>query len=1132
MFEQIAIGVVIGLWIAWMWLRQGESLSKAQGLKAANLDVDDDVDSDTAKPSLNDLYAQAQKIEVFLNQTAHPRDLLENEDFIGGVEMLMHPDFEMSELVSYGIGDNLAIACMALVALKQRSEFEDANEEVIDALNRIYAWPLYFALRALKPAPGLSLTGAVISQAVEWWVSNMPFVNMLKPYLEEQLEQGDVPSFGERLDNLSSEQLSHIEQLLGLLGIEQLQPLTKEIIACQRTRVDVSALSAIGQVWEIDRDHGPIIEHPALKRVLKEMEATLLEAPRRSILLTGEPGVGKTTLYTVFAKHCQQVGWTIFEAGSTEILAGQSYVGQLEARMQELFKNLAGNRKVLWIIPSFHELLFAGWHRDNPRSVLDMLMPHLEGGDLKIIGETEPEAYERLIQRKPQIRAVLQRIQLHPMDSEESLAIARSWNNACREQEIAGPISEEILEEAFFLAQQYLDKAAAPGNLIDFLKLAQLTDHDPHDPLTIDDLYDSLSQLTGLPSNILDDREGLDLDGLKDLFQTRVLGQPEAVDCLVERVAMIKAGVNDPSRPAGVFLFVGPTGTGKTEIAKTLAEFLFGSSERMIRFDMSEFMSENSLSRLLGNQEDLTGTRALVNQIRKQPFSVILLDEFEKAHPNVWDLFLQVFDDGRLTDRRGNTADFRHSIIILTSNLGAMVPTGSHVGFSGDRKTFSASNVTRAVSTTFRPEFLNRIDRTVVFRPLSKKVVRDILLRELKNVLQRRGLRSRAWAVEWEDTALEFLLDKGFTTSLGARPLKRAIERYLLSPLAITIVKNQFPEGDQFLFVSSNGKEIQVEFIDPDQTEERVADAEKEGREEDGFYGVLSPSDEEALKAMILDPIGTPEEVDRLRNVYGALEEEVGSEEWQIRKADSLNMTSVPHFWNSDDRFAVLGDVEFQDRFERALDTAGSLLTRLAGEPDEQRASYSQVLIQRLAQRLFLLENAVEGEDQEWPRDVFLCIEPSLEEDQDRALLFAGQLCEMYVSWATKRKMRHKVLLEQRVDPQRVKRFVIAIAGLGAYPILQAESGIHVWEDPSEGKAFDRIKVKVLVAPQPSPPGDTTAVLLTQAEAGFSSLAGPRNIVRRYREEPSPLVRDSEAGWRTGRLDRVMEGDFDLIAKG
>ncbi|CAN0522070.1 unnamed protein product, partial [Laminaria digitata] len=484
-----------------------------------------------------------------------------------------------------------------------------------------------------------------------------------------------------------------------------------------------------------------------------------------------------------------------------------------------------------------------------------------------------------------------------------------------------------------------------------------------------------------------------------------------------------------------------------------------------------------------------------------QPFSVILLDEFEKAHPNIWDLFLQVFDDGRLTDRRGNTADFRHSIIILTSNLGAAIPRGSQVGFSGDRKTFSESVVTKAVSTTFRPEFLNRIDRTVVFRPLSKSTVRDILLKELTNVLQRRGLRNRDWAVEWEDSALDFLLEKGFTAELGARPLKRAIERYLLSPLAITIVNNQFPEGDQFLFVRSKGKAIDVEFIDPDATSE-AEEMQLEGEE------VELASIEESLKPLILDPAGTPAEVNCLERIYKTIDQEVTSEAWQGRKSDALSMTSSPQFWESDDRFEVLGDVEYLDRFERASETAQSLLVRLKGEPPEERVSYSKVLIQRLAHRLFLLEHALEGEDEALPRDAFICVEPSKEGDRDGAMEFASQISNMYLAWATRRQMRFKVLVEDRIDSDRLNRFVLAVAGLGAYSILDSEKGLHVWESPGEGKSFDRIKVRVFVAGQPVVPGETTAQLLSQAEEQFDSLEGLRHIVRRYRRERSPLVRD------------------------
>lgn len=329
--------------------------------------------------------------------------------------------------------------------------------------------------------------------------------------------------------------------------------------------------------------------------------------------------------------------------------------------------------------------------------------------------------------------------------------------------------------------------------------------------LTVDDLLVTLSQLTGLPNSILDDRQGLDLAALRQRFSERVLGQPEAVDVLVDRVAMIKAGVTDPTRPLGVFLFAGPTGTGKTEIAKTLSEYLFGSAERMIRIDMSELTTAESLGRLLGDGD--SQTVSLVDSIRKQPFSVILLDEFEKSHPRVWDLFLQLFDDGRLTDRGGVTADFRHALIIMTSNIGAAIQSGSRAGFSDSGASSGNAPVLKAIEREFRKEFVNRIDRVVVFRPLTRETMRGILEREMESVFRRRGLRNRAWAVEWEEEAIDVLLADGFTTDLGARPLKRAVERKLLAPLAEKIVSRQTPAGDQSLFIRAVGGEVKIEFL-------------------------------------------------------------------------------------------------------------------------------------------------------------------------------------------------------------------------------------------------------------------------------------------------------------------------------
>jgi ATP-dependent Clp protease ATP-binding subunit ClpC len=383
---------------------------------------------------------------------------------------------------------------------------------------------------------------------------------------------------------------------------------------------------------------------------------------------------------------------------------------------------------------------------------------------------------------------------------------------------------------------------------------------------------------------------------------------------------MIKAGFTDPTRPLGVFLFAGPTGTGKTEIAKTLAEFLFGSSDRMIRIDMSELKTPESLDRILGKIEDRQRTTALVNLIRNQPFSVILLDEFEKAHPNIWDLFLQVFDDGRLTDRQGNTANFRHSIIIITSNLGTTIGTGLSVGFNTNLQSFSRFSVEKAIAQTFRREFINRIDRIVIFHPLSRTVMRGILEKEIDDVLSRRGLRNREWALEWEDSAIDFLYEKGFTLDLGARPLKRAIERYFLTPLALSIVNYQFPEGDQFLFIRSDGEKILVEFIDPDAPAEEQKE-EVEALLEGGVQKeeVTGSKKQITLKGIVCGGRGNLEEYLVLRSFYNELKKKILSSEWENHKQNLLEKTTDNDFWESTDRFTVLGDIEYIDRIETAF---------------------------------------------------------------------------------------------------------------------------------------------------------------------------------------------------------------------
>ena len=350
-----------------------------------------------------------------------------------------------------------------------------------------------------------------------------------------------------------------------------------------------------------------------------------------------------------------------------------------------------------------------------------------------------------------------------------------------------------------------------------------------------------------------------------------------------------------------------------------------------------------------------------------------MLDEFEKANPSVWDLFLQVFDDGRLTDRRGNTADFRHCVVIMTSNLGATLPAGASIGFSPEQAQFAPAGVERAVTKSFRREFLNRIDRVVVFRPLGLNVMRELLRKELSDVLQRRGLRNRAWAVEWDESAIEFLLHKGFTADLGARPLKRAIERYVLSPLALTIVNHQFPEGDQFLFVRSNdGEQIAVEFIDPDAPDGTAATTTTAANVSLELVGAEHADEELRLEGIALDARGTADEVTFLRERFAELDAEVGTDEWRQRKAWALEQTTAQGFWESPERYAVLGLAEYMDRIETGLDTGSSLLGRLRGSASRDRKNFPPDLVARLALQLYLLDAACRALAAGQPRDAFI----------------------------------------------------------------------------------------------------------------------------------------------------------------
>jgi ATP-dependent Clp protease ATP-binding subunit ClpC len=1126
---------------------QSLTVSEATDSAPAEADARGDSGASETGEEPSDVYAVARAMDDFFNDTTHPRELLGHEGFRRGVELSLGSDATARGLLACAAEGNVLVACISLEALARRAgDDEEAVEGLLRDINAYFYWPRFYALRALAAHAGArDVLAPLLVRLNSTWREPMP-LQALREFVAERVAVGDNVSPRDLADEadslkLDSEQWDEVCATLDAIAAQLPAGGRAELARWQGARQTAEFIKSFGRVWEDEGREVFVLDAVAVR--VSELEATIKREPARSVLLVGESGSGKTALVRALAARLREDGWLVFEAAPAEVLAGQIYIGQIEERVSAIVRQLTGKR-VLWVMPNFHEALWAGRHRYSPTGLLDLLLPHVESGAVKLVGEVPARAYEQLVRLRPRLRTALQTCRVAPLSDEETLELGRRWaergirSDGSEAQALSPRASERTLCEALQLAKQYLDDKAAPGNLLLLLEATGrrlLAEGNGSDEISLDDVLVTLSQLTGLPVQILDEREGLDLSELRAFFEKRVLGQPEAVECLVERVAMIKAGLTDPTRPQGVFLFVGPTGTGKTEIAKTMAEFLFGSPERMIRLDMSELQTWESQGRILGETDETSDSAALVNLIRKQPFSVVLLDEFEKAHPSVWDLFLQVFDDGRLTDRRGNTADFRHSVIIMTSNLGATLPHGASVGFSQEQAQFAAGSVERAVRRAFRREFVNRIDRVVVFRPLGRGVMRDLLRKELNDVLTRRGLRTRQWAVEWDESAVEFLLEKGFTADLGARPLKRAVERYLLSPLALTIVNHQFPEGDQFLFVrsSADGNSLDVQFVDPDApVQEEAADEEVDE---------LSFDEEAArelrLESITFDPKGTPEELRFLQEQYDEVASRVDADGWRERKEGALREMQSADFWSTPARFSVLGAVEYMDRIEAGLDTAGSLLARLRGN----RKRLPPDLVARLAEQLYLLDSACRSMAEGQPRDAFLLVTAGREPGTDRARSddFARTLARMYRRWAERRRMRLELLEEHdgahsNGSAPEEYRALLAVSGYAAYTILRHEAGLHVLETPQdERSAFRRVAASVRVVGQPEePPGrGGREALREQAEHALSADANApqQQVVRRYREEPSPLVRDSARGWRTGRLERVLDGDFDLI---
>src|SRR5687768_859780 len=545
------------------------------------------------------------------------------------------------------------------------------------------------------------------------------------------------------------------------------------------------------------------------------------------------------------------------------VIAGTKYRGQFEERLKAIMNEIAQNKNIILFIDELHTLVGAG-AAEGAIDASNMLKPALARGELQCIGASTLNEYRKYIEKDGALERRFQPVIVDPPSPDQTVEILKGLR-VHYEDHHRVVIPDSSLEQAAKLSDRYITDRFLPDKAIDvideagarariasqvpppeveelkeklatinerkeeairdqdFERAAELRDQERdllhqikekqeaweedrkrHRPeISQDDVAFIVSRWTGIPVTRIRQAETERLVHMEDELHKRVVGQHDAIHAISRAIRRSRAGLKDPKRPIGSFIFSGPTGVGKTELARALAEFLFADREALIRVDMSEYMEKFSVSRLIGAPPGYVGyedSGALTKAVRRRPYSVVLLDEIEKAHPDVFNILLQVLDEGHLTDNYGRVIDFKNTVLIMTSNLGARdISKGGGLGFhrSDPKSSYEVirDKVREEIERAFNPEFLNRVDDTIVFHPLSREEIGKIVHILLKDVRQR--LSEEQMTLKLTDEAIAFLTEKGYDEKFGARPLKRAIQRYLEDPLSEKILLAEFAAGDE-----------------------------------------------------------------------------------------------------------------------------------------------------------------------------------------------------------------------------------------------------------------------------------------------------------------------------------------------
>ncbi len=861
-----------------------------------------------------------------------------------------------------------------------------------------------------------------------------------------------------------------------------------------------------------------------------------------SVLITGPAGAGKTAVIHGVAQAMHDRGeGGIRQLSTAQVMSGTRWIGEWQTKLDAMIERAAAQGVALYFTDVLN-LRTVGSTSNDPSSFIDALMPPVTNGKVALIAEATPDTLD-VIERTPKLAELFHKIFVSALQTDQVDAILddeAGRQGLDLESETRRTVVEITTRFGAGRAQpgpalRLLDRVHDYRNQKDAIGEPEIVNR-----AFVERVY---SIHSGLPLFVVSREATIPSREIRERLQRRIVGQRDAIEAIVEAITLFKAGLHDPARPIGSFLFVGPTGVGKTEVARAVAELVFGSEKRLLQFDLSEFKDYHSFQMLIGDPDRPEQGARLLDPVRSQPFQVLLFDELEKGHPNVADLLLQLLDEGHLTPSRGKPVSFQTTLVIATSNVGGEEPPKT-LGFEPEvAANVPAGELHGTLEADFRPEFLNRFQHIVRFHALSPEQVRTIARMELDRILSREGIVARKLVVDVDESAMRLAIARGFDPRYGARALKRELQRTIVFPLATHLMEHAV-DPHSVVRVTADGGATKIRIVDTEESKHARAEREpvelpdgrKLSRDElTGLLGVLHDAIAKLKKDVDTD--ATRERMDRLEA-----------------------MRSEPGFWSDSQRAsATMRDL---DRLQRGVER----VDRLRRQLEELRSALPAANLRRavadLGHRAARLEEAARAAHRElivMPAEAFWDAIVEIDPLTGAGATARNLLVKLYDDWGRDRNMDVDWIRHPTTNDEAA---IITVSGHYVYGYLSGEAGLHRLRE-EESTSVARVRVAPWVNRRSRPTFTHQRALKTRGQFGDRirsrveceeglvvqndraiaqnrELAAeilpswtdapnpPEVVVRRY--DLSPFrVRDASSGITTGRLNALTPREFHRL---